>query len=201
MAGFSLRLVASLALSAAAAYAAPPPGPRTLLHDGSAPVPPSNDAFYACGSCWAFCTIAVLESQASHQILYRTTDSLGNATATVLTVLVPHGADLAKVLSYQVAEDAATADCPPSHALQLAAATGPALATIATQAELWLIEAMTRRSATDQMTPYNPLTCRKANAGCSIFLWTLWSSPSASNTPMPRPCFSSVTMNAGFWKS
>lgn len=158
MVGFSLRQVASLALSAAAALAAPPSDPGTLLQDRSAPVQPSKDPFYgvpdgldrvdpgtilrhrAPPSPIAAFGLDPVRLQASHQILYRTTDSLGAATATALTVLVPHGADLTKVLSYQVAEDAATIDCAPSYALQLASATGPLLGTIVTQAELLLIE-------------------------------------------------------------
>ncbi|KAG6001219.1 hypothetical protein E4U21_004598, partial [Claviceps maximensis] len=60
-----------------------------------------------------------LQLEASHQILYRTTDSLGEATATVLTVLIPRGADLSRVLSYQVAEDAASINCAPSYAFQI----------------------------------------------------------------------------------
>ncbi|EFX06646.1 lipase 2 [Grosmannia clavigera kw1407] len=79
--------------------------------------------------------------EASWQIHYRTTDNFGEATATVLTVLVPHNADLSKVLSYQVAEDAASVNCGPSYALQLESATGELLGTMATQAELLLIEA------------------------------------------------------------
>lgn len=79
--------------------------------------------------------------KASHQILYRTTDSHGNATATVLTILVPYNADYTKLLSYQVAEDAPSLDCAPSYAFQLASATGGLLGTIVTQAELLLVQA------------------------------------------------------------
>ncbi|KJK79451.1 hypothetical protein H634G_05042 [Metarhizium anisopliae BRIP 53293] len=77
----------------------------------------------------------------SRQIFYRTTDSFGRATATVLTVLVPHNPDYTKLLSYQIAEDAPTVDCAPSYALQLASATGGFLGTIITQAEILLIQA------------------------------------------------------------
>ncbi|GAB0138198.1 hypothetical protein EsDP_00006439 [Epichloe bromicola] len=77
----------------------------------------------------------------SHQILYRTTDSHANATATVLTVLVPHNADYAKVLSYQVAEDAPALDCAPSYALQLGSAAGGPSGMAFTRAEMLLIEA------------------------------------------------------------
>ncbi|KAL1891097.1 hypothetical protein Sste5346_007923 [Sporothrix stenoceras] len=78
---------------------------------------------------------------ASWQILYRTTDNLGNATATILTVLVPVNADFDKLLSYQVAEDAPNINCAPSYALQLESATGGTLGTALTQAELLLAEA------------------------------------------------------------
>lgn len=54
----------------------------------------------------------------SHHILYRTTDSLGGATATALTVLVPHNADFTKVLSYQIATDSSYVNCAPSYGLQ-----------------------------------------------------------------------------------
>ncbi|KAG9503474.1 hypothetical protein J7337_006319 [Fusarium musae] len=75
------------------------------------------------------------------QISYRTNDNFGKALSTVLTVLVPYKADFTKVLSYQVAEDAAYAGCAPSYALQFASATGGPLGTIVTQAELLLMEA------------------------------------------------------------
>ncbi|OAA71773.1 Lipase, secreted [Akanthomyces lecanii RCEF 1005] len=79
------------------------------------------------------------------QILFRTNDNLDNATATVLTVLVPHKADFSKLLSYQVAEDAAYANCAPSYAFQLKSATSGFLGTIITQAELLLIESALAR--------------------------------------------------------
>ncbi|KAJ6447154.1 lipase 2 [Purpureocillium lavendulum] len=83
--------------------------------------------------------------QGSYQLLYRTTDSLGNATATALTVMVPHNADLTKLLSYQVAEDAATIDCAPSYAFQFDHAQGPDMGTMVTEAELLLVEAALER--------------------------------------------------------
>ncbi|KAF4953944.1 hypothetical protein FGADI_5593 [Fusarium gaditjirri] len=75
------------------------------------------------------------------QISYRTNDNFGKAISTVLTVLVPYKADFTKVLSYQVAEDAAYAGCAPSYAFQFASATGGPLGTILTQGELLLIQA------------------------------------------------------------
>ncbi|KAM0484283.1 hypothetical protein ACHAPX_001703 [Trichoderma viride] len=89
--------------------------------------------------------LAPVNLQASHQILYRTNDNFGNATATVVTVLIPHNADLSKILSYQVAQDSACKDCAPSYALQLASATIGSLGTLVTQAELLLVEAALNR--------------------------------------------------------
>ena len=77
----------------------------------------------------------------SHQILYRTADSFDNATATVLTVLVPYNADYTKVLSYHVAEDAPNLDCAPSYAFQFGSETGGFFGTIVSQAELLLVQA------------------------------------------------------------
>ena len=150
----TLRLFASVAASAVLAAAVPSP-----LQSRSAPTPPSSDSFYGVpadldsvkpGSIIrhrsppnpiaAFGSFGV-NLEATHQILYRTTDAHDNATATVVTVLVPHGADMGKVLSYQVAQDSASPDCAPSYALQLESATGPDLGTLATQAELLLMEA------------------------------------------------------------
>ncbi len=77
----------------------------------------------------------------SHQILYKTIDSLNQSTATVATVLIPSNADYGKVLSYQIAEDAATIDCAPSYGLQLPSATDTVLGNMATMAEILMIEA------------------------------------------------------------
>ncbi|KAG8413964.1 hypothetical protein J3458_011621 [Metarhizium acridum] len=52
---------------------------------------------------------------ASRQILYRTTDSHGNATATVLTVLIASPGNNSQVLSYQVAQNTPALKCAPSH--------------------------------------------------------------------------------------
>lgn len=72
---------------------------------------------------------------ASYQLLYRTTDSLNNATATVLTVLVPRNANFNKVLSYQAVDDASNIDCAPSYAFQLDSGASVA------QGEVLLVEA------------------------------------------------------------
>lgn len=54
----------------------------------------------------------------AYQILYRTTNSLQQPTATVLTVLIPPDADYDKVLSLQMAEDSTTINCGPSYTMQ-----------------------------------------------------------------------------------
>ncbi|PHH69204.1 hypothetical protein CDD82_7920 [Ophiocordyceps australis] len=89
--------------------------------------------------------LAPVNVEGQHQILYRTSDNFGAATATVLTVLVPHNADLTKLVSYQVAEDAALVDCAPSYAFQFDHARGPGQGTIITEAELLLIEGALER--------------------------------------------------------
>jgi hypothetical protein len=50
--------------------------------------------------------------------LYRTTDALGNATAAVTTVLIPHNADPKKLVSYQVIQDSTGLDCGFSYKIQ-----------------------------------------------------------------------------------
>ncbi|KAK2590014.1 hypothetical protein QQS21_012312 [Conoideocrella luteorostrata] len=134
--------------------------PAMVLEERLTPILPSQDVFYAVpDNLESFKPGTILQHRKppapiaafgvskanikdSHQILYRTTDSHDNATATVLTVLVPHNADYTKVMSYQVAEDAPSLDCAPSYALQLASAAGGPLGTIITQAEMLLIEAV-----------------------------------------------------------
>ncbi|KAM4060460.1 secretory lipase domain-containing protein [Hirsutella rhossiliensis] len=164
----SLAVAAAAAYAAPPPVAAPPtvapapaaaPLPPGKMLSLASLTPPSKDPFYAVpddveqalpGAILrhrappnpiAGFGILPISLQATHQILYRTIDSLGNATATVLTVLIPYNADLSKVLSYQVAEDAATIDCAPSYAFQFAHATGPDHGTILTEAELLLVEA------------------------------------------------------------
>ncbi|EFY97730.1 secretory lipase family protein [Metarhizium robertsii] len=150
--GMSLRVFLTAVL-ATLANAIPTP-----LSQRSGPMLPSKDPFYAVPdnisrvepgtilrrrkplSPIAAFGIAPLNLNSSYQLLYRTTDSFGNATATVLTVLIPHKADRSKLLSYQVAEDAASIDCAPSYALQLHSAAGPLLGTLLTQGELILVQ-------------------------------------------------------------
>ncbi|PHH85513.1 hypothetical protein CDD83_306 [Cordyceps sp. RAO-2017] len=81
----------------------------------------------------------------SHQILYRTTDSRGNATATVLTVLIPSRPDYGKVVSFQVAEDAVTVDCAPSFGFQSASSDYPELNSLISQTQLLIAQAALQR--------------------------------------------------------
>ena len=133
------------------------------LTERVSPLPPTQDSFYqvpddvqqfAPGTIFKYRKppapmaafgLDPLKLQNTWQILYRTNDNFNKATATVLTVLVPHNADFSKILSYQVAEDASFANCAPSYAFQLDSATGGVLGTIVTQAELLLIEAALER--------------------------------------------------------
>lgn len=151
------QLVLCLTLVSTSVYANPVR--RAVIHDRATPPLPSVDSFYqlpdnldsyAPGAIIRYRPppnpIAAFRSDpinldASYQVLYRTTDSLNAATATVLTVLVPHNADYTKVLSYQVAEDSATINCAPSYAFQFEHDTGPQNGTATTQSELLLVEA------------------------------------------------------------
>jgi hypothetical protein len=54
----------------------------------------------------------------AYQLLYRTTDSHGDADASVTTILIPRNADNSKLLSYQIFEDSAEVNCAPSFSLQ-----------------------------------------------------------------------------------
>jgi hypothetical protein len=122
------------------AAAAPRPGlvGSLLGLDGrSTPIPPSDDPFYQpptgfesakpgailrsrpVPSALSLFQTIPLNLQGAWQLLYRTTDSLGNPVATVTTVMVPKNANNKKLLSYQVAEDSGgQINCAPSYTLQ-----------------------------------------------------------------------------------
>ncbi|KAL4938220.1 hypothetical protein BDV06DRAFT_232024 [Aspergillus oleicola] len=122
-------------------------------HKRDGPLPPGEDPFYTPPAGWestapgailqhravpypiAAFGLAEVNLYASYQILYRTTDSFGDPITTVTTVLVPYDADYTKVLSYQVAQDAADPNCSPSFALQQYSDAGEALALIMPQLE------------------------------------------------------------------
>lgn len=68
-------------------------------------------------------SLSVLSLSGAYQFLYRTADSFGNPAAAVTTVLIPHGANTEKMLSYQTAYDSANINCSPSYAFQAGANT------------------------------------------------------------------------------
>jgi hypothetical protein len=120
-----LRLVVALAVSVSHNVV-----PRAT------PLPPTEDPFYTPppglediepGTILRSRSIGELSFQGvvpftakdTYQLLYRTTDSLGNASATVTTIIVPENANTTRVLSYQFAEDAAYLNCAPSYVVQL----------------------------------------------------------------------------------
>ncbi|KAL2807733.1 secretory lipase-domain-containing protein [Aspergillus granulosus] len=123
------------------------------VNERDGPLTPGEDPFYQPPAGWetkppgailrhrtppfpiAAFGLAKVNLDASHQILYRTTDSFGDPITTVTTVLVPHNADYTKVLSYQVAQDAADPNCSPSFAIQQFSDAGEALALIMPQLE------------------------------------------------------------------
>lgn len=119
----------------------------------NAPLRPTEDAFYsppsgfesmAPGAILRYRTppspiaafgFARSNLRSAYQVLYRTTDSFGNPIATVTTILIPHNADFNKLHSYQVAQDAADADCSPSFALQQQSTVSGSLALAMPQME------------------------------------------------------------------
>jgi len=90
---------------------------------------PTKDAFYQPPSGWqSKSNGAVLRSRqvkssisaaaGAYQILYKTTDALGNADTSVTTVLIPKNpVSPPKIVSIQLPEDSASVDCAPSAAL------------------------------------------------------------------------------------
>lgn len=62
-----------------------------------------------------------VEVKNSWQLLVRSEDSFGNATAIVTTVIEPFNANPSKVVSYQSWEDAANIKCSPSYGMQFGA--------------------------------------------------------------------------------
>ncbi|PKY02005.1 LIP-domain-containing protein [Aspergillus campestris IBT 28561] len=103
--------------------------PGTILRHRKTPFPIAAFGF------------AKVNLESSHQVLYRTTDAFGKAVATVSTILIPHNADTSKLLSYQVAQDAADPNCSPSFAFQQESENGNALSLIMPQLEFIFITA------------------------------------------------------------
>jgi hypothetical protein len=102
----------------------------------TAPPLPQNDPFHIAPSGYdssapgtilrsrllddfSFSGTVPLQVKAAYQLLFRTTDSIGNPQAAVSTIIVPGNANYSRLLSYQTAEDAAWSGCAPSYTLRL----------------------------------------------------------------------------------
>ena len=151
---FGLSLKVTLLLTVTSLVNASPLNVRQLV------TPPTQDPFYtppagyenaAPGTILAsrdppsliaalgILPVALKDAQ---QVLYRSTDSFGNPTATVSTILIPlKKADKSKLVSYQVAQDSSYANCAPSYALQFLSDSGGPLGTVGTQIEILAIGA------------------------------------------------------------
>ncbi|OAQ99655.1 hypothetical protein LLEC1_04832 [Akanthomyces lecanii] len=122
------------------------------------PVPPSSDSFYNVPMLISLYPPGSIINQravpsdigvfgvktnlaSAHQILYRTNDGNGKATATVLTVLVPANADFGAVVSFVMAEDAVSIDCAPSYGMLLESEVFSRTNSATAQLQLLLIEA------------------------------------------------------------
>ncbi|KAK0542585.1 hypothetical protein OC846_004030 [Tilletia horrida] len=116
--------VVASAVLASAASALPSFWPRAT------PGLPSTDSFYKpTGTSWKTkANGAILNSRAvtpassnaakGYQLLYKTTNALGQADATVVTILVPKSPKSpAKIVGLQLPEDSVSIDCAPSAAL------------------------------------------------------------------------------------
>ncbi|KAA8643393.1 hypothetical protein EYZ11_012583 [Aspergillus tanneri] len=148
-------LLCSLALLPNIALAAP----AATSSNDSRPTPPLDDPFYtppegfestAPGTILrsrtppfpiAAFSIVEVNLAGAHQLLYRSTDSFGKPVVAASTILIPRNADNTKLLSYQVAQDAANPNCAPSFALQLHAAHDNILGLAMPQAEIAFIAA------------------------------------------------------------
>lgn len=110
----------------------------TALADSSANVTvalPSNDTFYTAPTNLSSYSngdiirsrevphplIGIGQYKAAYQLLYRSENTQGNASATVTTVIIPNGGgDPHAIISYQTPEDSSYIGCAPSYQLQLA---------------------------------------------------------------------------------
>lgn len=126
-----LLAVGSLLATAAFTFAAPSPLiPRAILKPSEDPFyqPPTNLASLQPGEIIRSRTTpgpigaaqqyTSINIQTSYQLLYRTTDALGNASAAACTIIIPHNPSYDKVLAYQTAYDSSDPNCSPSYTLQ-----------------------------------------------------------------------------------
>jgi Secretory lipase len=103
------------------------------LAECSSPPLPSSDPFYTPPSGYQslspgdiiqsrpvpFALDDLTNYTAAYQLMFRTTNALGDPEAAITTVIVPDNAQNDKLISYQVAEDAAWIGCAPSYELQV----------------------------------------------------------------------------------
>lgn len=100
------------------------------------PVPPSEDPIYSPPTGFETAELGTIlkirqkenpygvmtfkaDVKAVYQILVRSEDTFKQPIVVMSTIFVPHNANYSRLLSYQVAEDAALIDCSPSYAMQL----------------------------------------------------------------------------------
>ncbi|KAI5952204.1 hypothetical protein CANMA_005080 [Candida margitis] len=112
-------------------------------------VPPDQDPFYVAPPDYESAPLGTIlrsrptpnklvnlcftfELKRSWQILYRSQNSFGEATAIVMTVMEPFNYQPSKVLSYQTFQDSANINCSPSYGFQF----GAPLSTIASQLDM-----------------------------------------------------------------
>jgi hypothetical protein len=150
----TMKFTFSLLLSLSALVSASPLNPRQLV------TPPTDDPFYtppagyessphgtilatrSPPSLIAALGVLPVPLKSAHQILYRSTDSFGNPSSTVTTVLVPlTNSSPSRLLSYQVAQDSAYLNCAPSYAFQALSSSDGLLGTAGTQIEILAIGA------------------------------------------------------------
>ncbi|KAK6199350.1 secretory lipase-domain-containing protein [Scheffersomyces amazonensis] len=78
-----------------------------------------------------------VDVKSAWQLLVRSEDTFGNATAIGVTVIEPYNSNKTRLLSYQVAEDSASPNCAMSYAFQY----GASMNTLVTQFEMYFIQA------------------------------------------------------------
>ncbi|KAL9933915.1 hypothetical protein V8E36_006997 [Tilletia maclaganii] len=132
----------AIATAVLATFATAAPADHVLVARAD-PGLPSNDAFYKpSGNITSKANGAILKSRSitpnaqnaakGYQLLYKTTDALGNADATVVTILVPKSPKSpAKIVSLQLPEDSVSIDCAPSGSLAKGTSS-PAAASLST---------------------------------------------------------------------
>jgi hypothetical protein len=143
----ALAVTTSSITGAVPAQAAPAPAGSSAQGDDAFSTPPAGYESAAPGTILrsrpsqvSLFSLVPQKAQA-WQLLYRTTDQLGNPEATVSTVLLPGGAapdPKRPLVSYQFATDSADPDCAPSRSIT----SGAPIGTIAGQAEVLLVNAL-----------------------------------------------------------